>query len=172
VMLVEEHPCHFGKSWGALGAAIRRLNGALVRYNDRKPSKRKLLKVLPYVPRILMTDKLQSYGATKTELLPGVAHRQQRGLTNRAEHAHRPARERGRHRRFTSPASTQPFLPVQAIIGPHFRPGRHRWRATVDRRQRTRRFAPWQTARGRAAETPSAASLPSAQLARECLTNS
>src|SRR5262249_56423199 len=92
--------------------------------------------------------------------------------TNRAEHAHRPARERGQRRRFTPPASTHPLLPVQAIFGPHFRPERRRWRATSYRRQRTRRVAPWHTARGLAAETLSAASLPHAQLAMECLTSS
>ena len=37
---------------------------------------RKLLKGLPYVPRVVITDKLKSYGAAKRELLPGVEHRQ------------------------------------------------------------------------------------------------
>jgi putative transposase len=37
---------------------------------------RKLLKGLKYVPRVLITDWLKSYGAAKRELLPGVEHRQ------------------------------------------------------------------------------------------------
>ena len=32
---------------------------------------RKVLKGLPYVPRVVITDKLKSYGAAKREILPG-----------------------------------------------------------------------------------------------------
>jgi putative transposase len=46
---------------------------------------RKLLKGLQYVPRVIITDKLKSYGAAKREILPGVEHRQHKGLNNRAE---------------------------------------------------------------------------------------
>jgi len=46
---------------------------------------RKLLKGLSYVPRVIITDKLKSYGAAKREILPGVEHRQHRYLNNRAE---------------------------------------------------------------------------------------
>jgi len=31
---------------------------------------------LQYVPRVIITDKLKSYGAAKREILPGVEHRQ------------------------------------------------------------------------------------------------
>jgi len=37
---------------------------------------RKLLTGLHYVPRVIITDKLKSYGAAKREILPGVEHRQ------------------------------------------------------------------------------------------------
>src|SRR5260370_14449924 len=37
---------------------------------------RKHLKGLQYVPRVIITDKLKSYGAAKREILPGVEHRQ------------------------------------------------------------------------------------------------
>jgi transposase-like protein len=40
---------------------------------------------LRYVPRVVVTDKLKSYGAAKREILPGVEHRQHRSLNNRAE---------------------------------------------------------------------------------------
>src|SRR3712207_4733977 len=46
---------------------------------------KKLLKGLQYVPRVIVTDKLKSYGVAKRELLPGVEHRQSRYLNNRAE---------------------------------------------------------------------------------------
>jgi putative transposase len=41
---------------------------------------RKLLKGLHYVPRVIITDKLRSYGAAKREILPGVEHRQHKRL--------------------------------------------------------------------------------------------
>jgi hypothetical protein len=40
---------------------------------------RKLLKGLHDVPRVIITDKLRSYGAAKREILPGVQHRQHKG---------------------------------------------------------------------------------------------
>jgi putative transposase len=36
---------------------------------------KKLLQGLQYVPCVVITDKLKSYGAAKREILPGVAHR-------------------------------------------------------------------------------------------------
>jgi len=35
---------------------------------------RKLLKSLQYAPRVIVTDKLQSYAAAKREVMPGVEH--------------------------------------------------------------------------------------------------
>jgi putative transposase len=35
-----------------------------------------LLKGLPYVPRVIITDQLKSYAAAKREILPGVPHPQ------------------------------------------------------------------------------------------------
>ena len=42
---------------------------------------RKLLKGLQYVPRVIITDKLKSYGAAKREILPGVEHRQHKAYS-------------------------------------------------------------------------------------------
>src|SRR2546423_953108 len=55
---------------------------------------RTLLKGLTYVPRVIITDKLKSYGAAKRERLPGVEHCQSRYLNNRCENSHRPTRQR------------------------------------------------------------------------------
>src|SRR3954466_3337986 len=55
---------------------------------------RKLLRGLQYVPRVIVTDKLRSYGAAKRDILPGVEHRQSRYLNNRAEVSHQPTRRR------------------------------------------------------------------------------
>ena len=56
---------------------------------------RKLLKGLCYMTRVIVTDKLRSYGATKPEILPGVEHRQSRYLNNRCEVSYQPTRRRG-----------------------------------------------------------------------------
>jgi len=72
---------------------------------------RKLLKGLRYVPRVLITDKLASYGAAKREVLPSVEHRQHKRLNNRAENSHQPTRQRERRMgRFKSPGHAQRFL--------------------------------------------------------------
>ena len=57
---------------------------------------RKLLKGLQYVPRVLVTDKLASYGVAHRQLMGSVAHRQSRYLNNRAENSHQPTRQRER----------------------------------------------------------------------------
>ena len=86
---------------------------------------RKLLKGLRYVPRVIITDKLKSYGAAKAEIMPGVEHRRHKGLNNRAENSHQPTRVRERMmRRFKSAGHAQRFLSAFGIISSHFRPGR------------------------------------------------
>ena len=53
------------------------------KHRDQRAAKRifrKLLKGLRYVPRLIVTDKLGSYGVARRELLPGVAHCQDRRL--------------------------------------------------------------------------------------------
>ena len=41
---------------------------------------RKLLKKQGIAPRVMITDKLASYGAAKREIMPGVEHRQHQGF--------------------------------------------------------------------------------------------
>src|SRR5918911_139579 len=52
---------------------------------DKQAAKRllrKLLKRQGRAPRVMVTDKLPSYGAAKREVMPGVEHRQHKGLTD------------------------------------------------------------------------------------------
>jgi len=110
---------------------------------------RKLLKGLAFVPRVLITDKLASYGAAKRDVLPSVEHRQHKRLNNRAENSHQPTRERERRmRRFKSSGHAQRFLAAYGPIAAHFRPRRHRLSATAYRRTRDERFASWRAATG------------------------
>jgi hypothetical protein len=51
---------------------------------------RKLLTGLEYMPRVLITDKLRSYGAAHRVMMPSVEHPQSKYLNNRAENSHQP----------------------------------------------------------------------------------
>ena len=121
------------------------------RRNKRAAKKffRKLLKGLAYVPRVLITDRLASYGAAQRDVLPSVEHRQHRYLNNRAEHSHQPTRERERRmRRVKSPGHAQRFLATHGPIASHFRPRRHRLTAADYRQTRAQRFATWRAVAG------------------------
>jgi putative transposase len=117
--------------------------------NAAKKFFRKLLKGLRYVPRVIITDKLKSYGAAKREILPGVEHRQHRYLNNRAENSHQPTRQRERRMQgFKSPGHAQRFLSAYGPIAQHFRPRRHRLPASGYRREMAQRFQIWQDITG------------------------
>jgi putative transposase len=110
---------------------------------------RKLLKGLRYVPRAIITDQLKSYGAAKRELLPGVEHRQQRYLNNRAENSHQPTRQRERRtQRFKSTGHAQRFLSAYGPIVSHFRPRPHQLSALAYRREMRQRFRTWREITG------------------------
>ena len=49
---------------------------------------RKLLKRQCRTPRVIIADKLASYGVAQKEIMPGVEYRQHKGLNNRAENSH------------------------------------------------------------------------------------
>lgn len=105
---------------------------------------RKLLKSLMYVPRVIITDKLKSYGAAKREILPGVEHRPSRYLNNRCENSHRPTRQRERRMQgFKSPGHAQRFLSAYGPIAQHFRPRRHLLSAADYRQEIRHRFESW-----------------------------
>jgi putative transposase len=105
---------------------------------------RKLLKGLRYVPRVIVTDKLGSYGAAKREILPSVEHRQHRYLNDRAENSHEPTRQCERiMRRFKSAGHAQRFLSAHGTILSHFRPRRHRLKARDYRQAMAHRRHIW-----------------------------
>jgi putative transposase len=105
-----------------------------------------------YVPRVIITDKLTSYGAAKREVLPSVEHRQHRYLNNRAENSHQPTRQQEhRMQGFKSPGHAQRFLAAYGLIAQHFRPRRHRLPAPAYRQVMAQRFQMWHEVTGTAA---------------------
>ena len=107
---------------------------------------RKLLKSAVAPPRVMITDKLRSYGAAAGE--DGdlrVNHRQHKGLNNRAENSHQATRRRERiMKRFKSARQAQRFLSVHDQVANLFHityPNS----VTADFRRASRRraFAAW-----------------------------
>jgi transposase-like protein len=81
--------------------------------NAAKRFFRRLLKGLQYVPRVIVTDKLRSYGVARRQLLPGVEHRQSRYLNNRARtHIDRRDDESGRCNGSNRPNKRRTFSPL------------------------------------------------------------
>jgi putative transposase len=110
---------------------------------------RRLFKKTGAVPRVLVTDKLRSYGAAHREVMPCVEHRQSKYLNNRAENSHQPTRQRERAMKgFRSAGGAQRFLSAFSGISPHFRPRRHRLSTHDYRAEMTVRFAIWEQITG------------------------
>ncbi|HEY4042415.1 MAG TPA: IS6 family transposase [Rhodopila sp.] len=112
---------------------------------------RKLLKKQMRPPRVMITDKLPSYGAAKKGLLPGVEHRQHKGLNNRAENSHQPTRRRERQmKRFKSAGQAQRFLSAHDGINNLIYLRRNRLPADRYRAARTRASQTWAEVTGAA----------------------
>jgi putative transposase len=115
--------------WRAVDQDDHVLDILVQRRRDKQAAKkffRKLLKGLTYVPRVIITDRLKSYGAALRELLPSVEHRQHRYLNNRAENSHQPTRQRERRmQRFKSAGHAQRFHAAYGAMASHFRPRRY-----------------------------------------------
>jgi putative transposase len=110
---------------------------------------RRLMTKTGVVPRVIVTDKLRSYGAAHREIMPSVEHRSHKGLNNRAENSHQPTRQRERAMKgFRSMGAAQRFLSAFSGISPHFRPRRHLIPAHDYRAEMTVRFAIWEQITG------------------------
>jgi putative transposase len=122
---------------------------------DKRAAKRllrKLLKKQCRPPRVMVTDKLASYGAAKGEIMPGVEHRQHKGLNNRAENSHQPTRRRERQmKRFKSARQAQRFLSAHDQVNNLFHLRRHRLPPAQYRAARAQAFRTWAEITGVAA---------------------
>ncbi|MER6113817.1 DDE-type integrase/transposase/recombinase, partial [Streptomyces hirsutus] len=112
---------------------------------------RRLLKTTRTVPRVIITDRLRSYGTAHRQVMPSVEHRSHKGLNNRAENSHQPTRQRERAMKgFRSVGAAQRFLSAFSGISPHFRPRHHLMTAPNYRTEMTIRFATWDQITGAA----------------------
>ena len=105
---------------------------------------RKLFKRQGSAPRVMITDKLRSYGAAKREIMPGVEHRSHKGLNNRAENSHQPTRQRERvMKRFKSPGQLQRFVSIHDPVANLFQLPRHEMTSASFRKMRSLAMQIW-----------------------------
>jgi len=138
--------------WRAVDADGNVLDILMQRHRDKAAAKkffRKLLKKQGFAPRVMVTDKLKSYGAAKREMLPHVEHQQHKGLNNRAENSHQATRTRERRmQRFKSPGHAQRFLSSFELIRQHFHPKQHLLSADEYRQVIRQRLSSWRELTG------------------------
>src|ERR1700750_698720 len=121
---------------------------------------RKLLKKQGFAPKLLVTDKLGSYGSAFRQLRLICPHDRGRRKNNRAENSHQVVRRRERKmQRFKSARSAQRFLNIHSAVHNTFNHQRHlvsrstlrifraeaaaRWQCEGEQRSRPSRPLPW-----------------------------
>ena len=133
--------------WRAVDQTGVVLDVLVQRRRDKQAAKRllrKLLKKQMRPPRVMITDKLASYGAAKREIMPGIEHRQHKGLNNRAENSHQPTRRRERQmKQFKSAGQAQRFLSAHDQINNFFHLRRDHVTAAEHRASRSQTFQLW-----------------------------
>ena len=132
--------------WRAVDHEGEVLECFVTKRRDRKAALRFLRKALRRhgSPRVIVTDRLRSYGAALRDL--GAAGKQITGrwLNNRAENSHLPFRRRERAMlRFRRTPTLQRFVAVHAAVYNHFNLDRHLSSRTVFRRRRDATLAEW-----------------------------
>jgi putative transposase len=108
---------------------------------------RKLVKKQGFAPKLLVTDKLGSYGSAFRQLCLTCPH--DRGLrqNNRAENSHQIVQRRERKmQRFKSPRSAQRFLNIRSAVHNTFNHQRHLVSRSTLRIFRSEAAARWQDA--------------------------
>ena len=105
---------------------------------------RKLLKQQGAAPRVMITDKLRSYGAAKRKIMPGVEHRSHKGLNNRAENSHQATRRREKvMKRFKSPRQLQRFVSIHDPVANLFHLPRFEMPSADFRKMRSLAMQTW-----------------------------
>ena len=105
---------------------------------------RKLLKGQQATPLKIVTDKLRSCSAAKSENIPSIAHCTEQYENNRCELSHQPGRQQERQMgRFKSPGQAQRFLACNGIVNNLFRLGSHHIKARNYKILRERAFSEW-----------------------------
>jgi putative transposase len=112
---------------------------------------RKLLRKQGFAPKLLVTDKLSSYGSAFRHLRLTCPHEQGIRKNNRPENSHQAVRRRERKmQRLKSAGSAQRFLSIHAAVHNTFNLQRHLISRSTLRTFRAEATAEWQAAVGAA----------------------
>jgi putative transposase len=106
--------------WRAVDHEGEILDALVQRRRDKRAAvklMRKLLRKQAFAPKMVVTDKLRSYGAAFHHLRLTCRHEQGLRKNNRAENSHQVVRRREhKMQRFKSAASAQRFLSMHAAV--------------------------------------------------------
>ena len=132
--------------WRAVDHEGEVLESYVTKRRDRKAALKFLRKSMKRFgsPKIIVTDKLRSYGAAMKVI--GNAERQETGrwLNNRSENSHLPFRRRERAMlRFRRMRSLQKFVSVHASVHNHFNQERHLYSRSNFKLNHTAVLADW-----------------------------
>jgi putative transposase len=133
--------------WRAVDSNGETLNILMQTRRNARAAKRFISRLIARwgTPRVIITDKLRSYGAALRKLGLVVDHRAHKGLNNRIEGSHRPTRKREKIQgRFKSARQAQGFLTIHDETANLFRPRRHKMTATTYRQKRADAFRQWE----------------------------
>lgn len=114
--------------WRALDANGDVLEILMQSRRNAQAARRVFMKLMKQwdVPRVLVTDKLRSYGVAVRDLCPSVDHCSHKGFNNRPEALHRYTRPRKKiMSRFKPPRQAQRFLSIHDQTATIFRQKRH-----------------------------------------------
>ncbi len=133
--------------WRAVDHEGEILESFVTKRRDRRAALRFLRKTMKRYgrPKVVVTDRLRSYGAAMNVI--GNADRQETGrwLNNRAENSHQPFRRRERAMaKFRSAKSLQKFAALHASIYNHFNQQRHLYSRQNFKQNRSVALAEWQ----------------------------
>ncbi|MCX7342391.1 MAG: IS6 family transposase [Hyphomicrobiales bacterium] len=133
--------------WRAVDADGFVLDALVQSRRDRRAAEkllRKLIRKQCRAPRVMVTDKLGSYGAARTGMGMNFEHRQHKGLNNRAENSHLPTRRRERiMNRFKSARHLQRFVSIHDPIANLHNCPRHAMSSSDYRALRSEAMAAW-----------------------------
>jgi putative transposase len=109
---------------------------------------RKLIRKPSRMPRVMVTDKLGSYGAARTGMGMTFEHRQHKGINNRAENSHLPTRRRKRImkwiiKRFTSARHLRRLVFIHDPVANLHNFPRHAMSSSGDRALRSEAMVAW-----------------------------
>ena len=132
--------------WWAVDHEGEVLESYVTKRRDRKAALKFLRKSMKRygAPKVIVTDKLRSYGAAMKVI--GNAPRQETGrwLNNRVENSHLPFRRRERAMlRFRRMRSLQKFVAVHSSVHNHFNSGRHFYARANFKLNRAAALAEW-----------------------------